>query len=51
MKRSQCVEGHRCGEALADLLEQVVAAEQVGAARDQVLLKLQQLTTATQEHL
>lgn len=35
---SQYVEGHGGGQALADLLQQVVGAEQVGAAWDQVLL-------------
>lgn len=48
---SHDVHGDGGGQALADVLEEVVGGEQVGAAGNQVLLELQQLRASTQEDL
>lgn len=39
------------GQALADVLEEVIGGEHVGAPRNQVLLELQQLRASAQEDL
>ena len=39
------------GQALADVFEEVIGGQEVGAPRNQVLLKLQQLSPPTQKHL
>lgn len=39
------------GQALADVFEEVIGGQQVGAPRNQVLLELQQLSPPTQKHL
>lgn len=48
---SHDVHGDGGSQALADLLEEVVGGEHVGAARNQVLLELQQLRASTQKDL
>lgn len=49
--RSHDVHGDGGRQALADVLEEVIGGEHVGAARNQVLLQLQQLGASTQEDL
>lgn len=48
---SHDVHGDRGGQALADVSEEVIGGEHVGAARNQVLLELQQLGASTKKDL
>lgn len=48
---SHGVHGNGGSEALTDVLEKVVGGEEVGGARDQILLELQQLVSTAQKHL
>lgn len=48
---SHDVHGHGGGQTLANVFEEVVGGEKLRAARDQVLLQLQQLSAATEKHL
>lgn len=48
---SHDVHGHCGGQGLADVFEEVIGGEQLGAPGDKVLLELQQLSPPTQKHL
>lgn len=50
-EHSHDVHRHRRGQTLANVFEQVVGGEELRAARDQVLLQLQQLSAAAEKHL
>lgn len=48
---SHDVHRDRGGQALADVPEEMVGGQHVGAPRNQVLLELQQLRASTEKHL
>lgn len=48
---SHDIHGHSGGQTLTDVFKEVIGGQEVGAARDQVLLELQQLSPPTQKHL
>lgn len=48
---SHDVDGDGGGKALTDVFQEVIRGEEVGTARNQILLELQELGPPTQKHL